>query len=69
MNLDLILKLVSEGKLDTENPFCDKCYVNLLERTENTENGTRIYQECPTCHKQWVFECDKNGYIVSVKDI
>ena len=66
MNFELIKKMVEQGKLDTDKSFCSDCCVNLIEREVESDNGTTIYQECPTCHKKWTIDYDKEGFMVSV---
>ena len=33
-------------------PICEKCLVNLEERTVSTDEGFQMCWECPVCHKQ-----------------
>ena len=60
-------KQVNESNVNVDEPFCDKCFVNLIERVEEDETGLTVYQECPKCHKQWVMKCDVNGMLEKVK--
>lgn len=69
MNLDKIHKLANEQKLDINKPICEKCLVNLTESTDDSGEGLKVYWECPTCHMQWVFECDKEGKVLTTKII
>ena len=62
-------KLVDEGKLDAEKPCCEQCLVNLVETQEPNDKGFKVSWECPKCHKQWIFECDKDGKVLSTKTI
>jgi predicted RNA-binding Zn-ribbon protein involved in translation (DUF1610 family) len=52
------------------NPFCEDCLVDLTVRVENSNDESfTVYWECPNCHKQWIFECDKNGEVKTTKKI
>ena len=67
MNFDFTSS--TNQKLDATKPFCDKCYENLIAKRVPHDKGVTIYQECPKCHKQWIFECDGNGNLLSTKVI
>ena len=67
MNLNELEKLVENQKLDVNKPFCDECLVNLIERREPNDKGYNVYLECPTCRKQWIFECNRAGDVISIK--
>lgn len=69
MNLDAIFKLAEEQKVNINKPICEKCLVNLEERTVSTDEGFQMCWECPVCHKQQIFECDKEGNVLSTKTI
>ena len=69
MNLYKIHKLAKEQKLDINKPICEKCLVNLTESTDDSGEGLKVYWECPTCRMQWVFECDKEGKVLTTKII
>ena len=65
MDLDKIHKLAKEQKLDINKPICEKCLVNLTESTGDSGEGLIVYWECTKCHKQWIFECDKDGKVLT----